>query len=460
MSPSADRTVVVAASLCTMSVRSASPVMPPVPTVETTASVSITRSVPAFKSIDPLPPVAVTLAEMVRWSSSPPSLVAVSVMSPPSLSTTGAPASTVNGLEAVRVMLSAPLLSSAVSWIVAPERPSTIPTCRAPVLDRAMSPESVVAATVRVVAAGSETVSSGSASVPIPVSARNAAVAAVRSPPSSSPPSRMAPLVEVSCASVVVSSAPTVMSPTASMSISPDPASTMEPLVIRIPPVPAEMDTVPATPIRSPSAPISTSLSPVIVIVPPPSTAPLMIVWAAPGALAPFCTRMSPPACNCAVLPSEAISTLSVAPPVMNRSDPESVAASAESTAPSVAIWTPPIPSGVASESAVNVMSLPAPVVVSVAAEVPPTMMSRADTRVMESLLVRSESMNRSAAPAAAPFSVTFPPAAVSAALMSTAPDNEMPPPVPDSVVIGESTVIVPPVALIVTSPPVPGSPV
>ena len=435
--------------------------MAPAPAVETTASLSMSRSVPALRSIAPLPPVAVTFAEIVRSSSSPPSLVAVSVMLPPSLLTTAVV--TVSGLLAASVMLSSPLLSFAESSTIAPDRgdrPSTVPTIRAPVLDRAMSPESVVAPTVSVVVLGSATVSSGLASVPIPVSARSAAVAAVMSA-SVSPPSTIAPVTAVTWTSVVVTSPPRVMSSLASMSIRPDPALITAPLVIRISPVPAATVTEPAVPVTSPSAPNNTSSSAVIVMVPDALTTPLTIVCAFAGALAPFWTSTSPLACTWVVVPSEAISTLSGSrPPVMNRSEPVRVTASAESIRPCVAIWTPPIPSGVVSESAVNVMSAPAPVVVSVADAAAPMMMSRGAVSVNEILLLRSASMAKSSAPVPEPFREMFPPAAVSVELMSIEPSSEIPPPVPTAVVICELTVMVPFVALIVTLPPEAGSPV
>ena len=121
-------TVVVAALRWISMERTASAVMAPAFTVETVTSLLMIRSVPALRSIAPLPPVAVTLAEMVRSSSLPPSSVAVSVMSPPSLLAIAA--LTVRGLLATRIMLSLLVSLATASVIVLPDSPSTVPTTR------------------------------------------------------------------------------------------------------------------------------------------------------------------------------------------------------------------------------------------------------------------------------------------------------------------------------------------
>ena len=152
MAPLADW-MAMAALLEISIARSASPVIAPVPTVETLALVSMNRSVPALRSIAPLPPVAVTLAEMVRWSSSPPSLVAVRMMSPPPESTTGVLIT--SGLAA-RTMISLPVT------LIPSITPSAPPIVKAPVFVKNVPPVPPVASKLVIVD------SMGSPTVPIP----------------------------------------------------------------------------------------------------------------------------------------------------------------------------------------------------------------------------------------------------------------------------------------------------
>ena len=130
-------------------------------------------SSPANSRTPPLPPAAVMLAATVR---SAPITVpsAASVIAPPSLLTTAC--FTVSDPVVVSRISSAPLLSFAVSLIVRPFSPLTVPTSRLPTLSSAMSPESVTAA-MRESAVSMSLATTAASAIPVP--ARNAAANAV-----------------------------------------------------------------------------------------------------------------------------------------------------------------------------------------------------------------------------------------------------------------------------------------
>ena len=239
----------------------------PVPAALTVTVASRSTASPAHRWIVPSPPIAVMLALMSRSSvSAAPS--DARIMSPPSWLATGS--LTVKGLAAVMTMWSLAEAVASAFVIVTPPSPSTVPIASSPVLRSWMSPDSVSAASVNVALPASDCVSRRPPAtpwLPIPNFARRATVAAVMSL-SVSPASVIAPLVVVTWTSVEVTIAATLMSPTASRSISPLPASVFVPSAMVMAPLSAVTSTVAAPPVLMSASCVTPS--------PSTSTAPLV----------------------------------------------------------------------------------------------------------------------------------------------------------------------------------------